>query len=101
MKLSVATLKAITKQIEQSEPEDGWSDDQEIEVQQGHFCIFVTYRVYGRYMREYNYHSEVPYDCYEDMSHTDFMDAEITKIEAWDEEKEEAVEIDNEQELKY
>lgn len=101
MKLSTTTLETITRHIEQSEPEAGWSDYQEAEIKQDHYCIFITYRVYGEHVEEYNYHSEVPYDCYENMSHTDFSAAEITNIEAWDEEKEEAVEIENEQELKY
>lgn len=63
--------------------------------------IFVTYRVLGEHVREYNYHSEVLYDCYENMSHTDFVDAEIASIEAWDENLEQAVDIDNLDDVEY
>ena len=101
MILTQQTLNAISASIENAELEDGWSDEMEDEVQQGKFLIFVTYRVYGNYVEEYNYHSEVPYDCYENMSHTDFEDAEILKIEAWDEESEEEVAIDNLKDVEY
>lgn len=101
MELSPATLKSITKQIENSDLEDGWSNDQEFEVQQGSFIIFVTYKVLGEFVKEYNYHSEVLYNCYENMSHTDFVDAEITNIEAMNEDTDEPVEIENLKEVKY
>lgn len=101
MELTLTTLKSIASQIEQSELEDGWLENQELEVKQGSCVIFVTYRVLGEHVSEYNYHSEVPFHCYENMSHIEFVNAEITNIEAWDEEKEDEVNIENESELKY
>lgn len=101
MILTKETLNAISASIENAELEDGWSSEIEDEVQQGKFLIFVTFRVCGNYVEEYDYHSEVPYDCYENVSHTDFEDAEIVNIEAWDEEKEEAVAIDNLNDVEY
>lgn len=101
MVLSTATLKSITRSIEHSELDEGWSDHQELDVKQGHYIIFVTYRVLGEFIREYNYHSEVLYDCYENMSHIDFIAAEIISIEAWDEDLEQAVDIDNLYEVEY
>lgn len=35
------------------------------------------------------------------MSHTDFIDAEISDIEAWDDTKDECIEIENLNELQY
>ena len=101
MILTKATLNAISASIENAELDDGWSDEIEDEVQQGKFVIFVTYRVCGNYVEEYDYHSEVLYNCYENVSHTDFEDAEILNIEAWDEENEEEVAIENLQEVEY
>lgn len=47
MKLSTETLMSITKQIEETDLEDGWTNDQNLEVKQGTFTILVTYRVLG------------------------------------------------------
>lgn len=100
MILTKATLNAISASIENAELEDGWSNEIEDELTQGKYTIYVTYRVCGNYVEEYNYHSEVPYDCYENMSHTDFEDAEILNIEAWDEDDEE-IAIENLQDVEY
>lgn len=98
--LTEETLNAITREIENTEVEDGWLENQELEVRQGQYAIFINYRVLGEHVSEYNYHSEVDYDCYENMSHTDFIDAEITNIEALDEDDEQAT-IKNLNEVKY
>ena len=100
MILTKETLNAISASIENAELENGWSGEMEDEIQQGKFLIFVTYRVYGNYVEEYNYHSEVPYDCYENMSHTDFEDAEISEIIAYNEDGDE-VAIDNLKDVEY
>lgn len=100
MILTKATLNAISASIENAELEDGWSDEIEDEVIQGEFVIYVTFRVRGNYVEEYDYHSEVPYNCYENVSHTDFEDAEIVCIEAYDED-DEVVAIDNLQDVEY
>lgn len=101
MKLSKETLMSITKQIEETDLEDGWTNDQNLEVKQGTFTILVTYRVLGELVKEYNYHQEVLYNNIENMSHTDFIDAEISDIEAWDDTKDECIEIENLNELQY
>lgn len=100
MKLSQETLMSITKQIEKTDLEDGWTNDKEFEVIQDIFTIFVTYRVLGELVKEYNYHQEVPYNNLENMSHMDFVDAEITSIEARDENDEE-IAIENLGDVEY
>ncbi len=100
MVLTQETLEAISALIDNAELEDGWSSESESEVKQDDVLIFVTYRVCGEFVKEYNYHSEVLYDCYENMSHTDFVDAEIISIEAFDKEGEE-VTIENLDDVEY
>lgn len=98
--LTKDTLNTITSEIEKTEVENEWSNDKELEIQQGSFFIIVTYMVLGEHVREYNFHSEVSYDCYENISHMDFVDAEITNIEAWDKDGEQVC-INNLDEVKY
>ncbi len=98
--LTPETLNAITSEIEHTELEDGWSEGYELELKQGSCLIIVTYRALGEYVREYDYHSEVDYNCYENLSHTDFIDAEITNIEARDDD-DELVSIANLNEIEY
>ena len=100
MILTQQTLNAISASIENAELEDGWSSEIEDEIEQDKIVIFITYKVCGNYVEEYNYHSEVPYNCYENVSHTDFEDGEILSIEAFDEDGEE-VAIENLSEVEY
>ncbi len=100
MILTQQTLNAISASIENAELEDGWSSEIGDEIEQDKIAIFITYKVCGNYVEEYNYHSEVPYNCYENVSHTDFEDAEILSIEAFDEDGEE-VAIENLSEVEY
>lgn len=100
MILTKATLNAISASIENAELEDGWSSEIEDEIEQDKIVIFITYKVCGNYVEEYDYHSEVLYNCYENVSHTDFEDAEILSIEAFDEDGEE-VAIENLNEVEY
>lgn len=100
MILTHQTLNAISASIENAELEDGWSSEIEDEIEQDDVLIFVTFRVCGEFVKEYNYHSEVLYNCYENVSHTDFVDAEIISIEAFDKEGEE-VAIENLDDVEY
>lgn len=100
MILTQETKNFIAGQIENTELYEDVSKDNELEVQVGGVTIYVTYDVFARFHEEQMYHSEVPYNCYEDLSYYEFDGAEITNIEAYDENDEE-VEIENLSEVEY
>lgn len=101
MVLTQTTLDAITKLIEESELTDSYSYDNELQIQQGQYTVTVIYNKFGSFVDEYEHHSEVPYDCYEDLSYMDFVGAEITEIEVYDEMQDEITSIENLDKVKY
>lgn len=100
MMLSQETIKSIQTQIEQTELVNGWTDEHRLEVYQGSYTIFVSYKVLGEFTKEYSYHNEVSFNRYENLHHIDLVDAEILNIEAWDYD-EEMVNIENLNEIQY
>lgn len=100
MILTQETKDFIVEQIENTELYEDVSKDNELEVEVGNVTIYVTYDVFANFVKELEYHSEVPYNCYEDLSHYEFDGAEITNIEAYDENDEE-VKIENLSEVEY
>ncbi len=102
MRLSKSTLEAITQRIECSDIEEsGWSYEHEFEVKQAPYIISVTFHVLAEFVREYNYHYEVSFPNYENMSHFDFVDAEILDIEAYNMTEQETEQVENLDEVKY
>ena len=101
MVLSQTTLDAITKRIEESELTDCYSYDNELQIQQEQYMVTVIYNKYGSLVDKYEYHSEVSYNCYEDLSYIDFIGAEITEIEVYDEIQDTVTNIDNLEKVKY
>lgn len=100
MMLSQETIKSIQTQIEQTELVNGWTDEHRLEVYQGSYTIFVSYKVLGELAKEYSYHQEVLFNRNEKLNHIDLVDAEILNIEAWDYD-EEMVSIENLNEIQY
>ena len=77
MMLSQETIRYIQTQIEQTELVNGWTDEHRLEVYQGSYTIFVSYKVLGEFTKEYSYHNEVSFNRYENLHHIDLVDAEI------------------------
>lgn len=99
MVLTKETLEEIMKVIENSNLSNDW-EEYETEISQGDKIISIRYRVLGKTIEDGCYHSEVLYNCYEDLSYMELDEAEILSIEAFDKHFED-VEIENLEEVEY
>ncbi len=98
MVLKKETIEEIKNVVYNTELTNSW-EEYETEISQGDYIITLKYRVAGKVVEDYCYHSEVLYNCYEDCSYIEMDEAEIMSIEACDEHFED-VEIENLEEVK-
>lgn len=100
MILSQEAIARIEDYIENVEICDEVEKGNYTEIETNGVILFITFTVFARFVEDYEYHSEVPYNNIEDLSHYEFEGAEITEIEAYNEDDEE-VEISNKNDIKY
>lgn len=102
MILSQETIARIEDYIEDVEicDEDDIGKDNYAEIEADGIVLLFTFIVFAHYVEEFNYHSEVPYNNIEDLSHYEFDDASITELKAYDENGK-TIEISNKNEIKY
>lgn len=101
MILSQEAIGKIEDYIDESELNEDTIDKKNYaEIEVGGILIMLTFVVFGHFVEEYNIHNEFAYNNIEDLSHFEFDGAEITEIEAYDEDGEE-VEITNKSDIKY
>lgn len=100
-KETIEKIKNIILETENNSYDD-LSSDYDDEVTQGAFAIFFTYRMHADLVEAYNYHSEVSYNCYEDVSYSEISEVEIVEVTVYDEisSNNDAVPVENLDELK-
>ncbi len=101
MILSKEAIGQIEDYIDESEVNyDTIGKKSYAEFEIGDILIMLTFVVFGHYVEDYNIHTEFAYNNIEDVSYFEFDGAEITELEAYDEDGEE-VEITNKSDIKY
>jgi hypothetical protein len=88
--LKQETIDAIIEAIKEDlSVEDEITTVDDAEFEQDGNTIFVGYKVFAEWKKEMMYHSEVPYNNYEDLSKWEVTGSEVENIAAYDEDGEE------------